>query len=383
MMFTLKQIHDLPEGLHCDGNNLYVRKRGGSSSWIFRFRWEGKTHDIGLGSLARVPPYEARKKAALLHTQIYNGVHPLLKAIEDRREKSLLSTGARLTLRGIAVEALTAHANRIRPKTKDYVNMMVTRLENSVFQTIGDTGLALLTPKKVADALRPYWDGGSGPNIAAGLRVCFNYAVASGAISESPFTKANCTDIYLPVRKHKVNHRKAIAWTDMPALYAKVLDGDTVYHRMLCLAMLTVPRIGDLVKMKTSDYDAGHATLTVRSPKVGDEFVIPLPRQAVGLLSPGKTWLFEEDGRQTRAHMCLRTLQGIEDATVHGFRATFSMWCADNGKDSELRERCLQHTVGSKVTAAYQRSDLRERRRALLQEWSDYVTSSPSASRSS
>ena len=81
MMFTLKQIKDLPDGLHCDGNNLYVRKRGSSASWIFRFRWEGKSHDLGLGPITKVPPYEARKKASLLHTQIYNGVHPLLKAV--------------------------------------------------------------------------------------------------------------------------------------------------------------------------------------------------------------------------------------------------------------------------------------------------------------
>ena len=66
---------------------------------------------------------------------------------------------------------------------------------------------------------------------------------------------------------------------------------------------------------------------------------------------------------------------GYEGITIHGFRASFSTWCAENGKDPEMRERCLGHAVDTKVAACYQRSDLLERRRALIQEWAAYVTS--------
>lgn len=63
------------------------------------------------------------------------------------------------------------------------------------------------------------------------------------------------------------------------------------------------------------------------------------------------------------------------DTTIHGLRASFSTWCADNEKDPTLRERCLDHVVEGRIVRAYQRSDQLELRRKLLQEWNDYVTS--------
>ena len=46
---------------------------------------------------------------------------------------------------------------------------------------------------------------------------------------------------------------------------------------------------------------------------------------------------------------------------------------ADQGVAFELAEAALAHTTGG-VVAAYQRSSLLERRRPVLQAWSDFVT---------
>ena len=43
-----------------------------------------------------------------------------------------------------------------------------------------------------------------------------------------------------------------------------------------------------------------------------------------------------------------------------------------------MAEACLAHVVKG-VEGAYQRSDLFERRRLVMQKWSDYVTDAPSA----
>jgi hypothetical protein len=47
---------------------------------------------------------------------------------------------------------------------------------------------------------------------------------------------------------------------------------------------------------------------------------------------------------------------------------------ADNGVEFELAEATLAHTVGNSVVQAYQRSSMLERRRPLMQSWSDFVT---------
>ena len=51
---------------------------------------------------------------------------------------------------------------------------------------------------------------------------------------------------------------------------------------------------------------------------------------------------------------------------------------ADMNINREIAEACLAHTVKG-VEGAYQRSDLFERRRSVMQQWADYVTGAPRA----
>jgi hypothetical protein len=48
-------------------------------------------------------------------------------------------------------------------------------------------------------------------------------------------------------------------------------------------------------------------------------------------------------------------------------------WVADNCKPPDLAEAALAHVNGDKTMTAYQRSDLFERRRALMAEWAAFV----------
>ena len=44
-----------------------------------------------------------------------------------------------------------------------------------------------------------------------------------------------------------------------------------------------------------------------------------------------------------------------------------------------VAEGALAHAVGSEVRRAYQRSDLLEKRRALMSQWADYCQSQPAS----
>ena len=57
--------------------------------------------------------------------------------------------------------------------------------------------------------------------------------------------------------------------------------------------------------------------------------------------------------------------------TMHGMRSTFRDWCAENDIDNEAAEKSLMHTTGTQTTLAYQRSDLVESRRIVMQLWAD------------
>jgi hypothetical protein len=50
-------------------------------------------------------------------------------------------------------------------------------------------------------------------------------------------------------------------------------------------------------------------------------------------------------------------------------RSVFRDWCAANQINRDLAEKSLMHTTGSEVEQAYQRSDLLELRRDVMQRW--------------
>src|SRR6267154_1813323 len=70
--------------------------------------------------------------------------------------------------------------------------------------------------------------------------------------------------------------------------------------------------------------------------------------------------------------MVLRRM-GHADLTAHGFRSTFSDWCAEQTNfPSEVREMALAHTVADAVERAYRRGDLFEKRRQVMKAWASF-----------
>src|SRR5262249_47715785 len=66
---------------------------------------------------------------------------------------------------------------------------------------------------------------------------------------------------------------------------------------------------------------------------------------------------------------------GRGDLTAHGFRSTFRDWAAERTNyPAEVAEQALAHSLPSKVEAAYRRGDLFEKRRRLMEDWSEFCT---------
>jgi hypothetical protein len=69
----------------------------------------------------------------------------------------------------------------------------------------------------------------------------------------------------------------------------------------------------------------------------------------------------------------LHNTMGIKDYVVHGFRNSFSDWAYETTEfEPHLIEMSMGHVWGSKTTRAYFRGDALEKRRPLMQAWSDY-----------
>lgn len=97
-------------------------------------------------------------------------------------------------------------------------------------------------------------------------------------------------------------------------------------------------------------------------PLAKDGFVFPSPTKRHSLSSAA----LEELMRRVQA----------KPYTVHGFRSSFRDWAGDVGWAWDVAEAALAHKIGTTVEQAYRRSDDLERRRDLLQAWSDYCVGS-------
>jgi integrase len=64
---------------------------------------------------------------------------------------------------------------------------------------------------------------------------------------------------------------------------------------------------------------------------------------------------------------------GRSDLTVHGLRSTFRDWAAERTNfPREVAEMALAHAVGDSTERAYQRGDLFDKRRQLMDAWAKF-----------
>lgn len=378
------QLTKLPDGLHADGGNLYLRVRGGSRSWVFRFRFGGKRHDLGLGSLTAIPIDRARELAAELREKIRLGVHPILEKIERKkadREKAELVTVR--TFDNLVVEALRHHKALKRITTRNYEQSYLSIYNKRISPFIGKVDISLLRPIEIANALKPIWDTkpqDAGKALAI-MRTCYTYATAMGWYSGTPPTTwKSCLEAFLPTLRRNAKARASLPWEALPDFYRK-LDATKIADRSLAFVILSGLRVTAAIGIRREDVDLKRRVIYVHTRKnkrLTTPFTVPLTDQMVPLLGHDTEFVFQSlNGKVIDRGTLLERLQALtsEKWTVHGFRATFSTWCAEHGKDPTLRETCLDHVTDNAVAAAYQRSDLLERRRVLMQEWADFVTS--------
>ena len=168
----------------------------------------------------------------------------------------------------------------------------------------------------------------------------------------------------------------------MPAGYAAIGCCAAAQTSKLALRflVLTAARPGEVCAAQWAEIDLPDAVWTIPAArmKAGVEHRVPLSVEALRVLSEAKAdstgvYVFGAGGKPLGAATMLKVLrrEGI-DSTAHGFRSTFRQWCADTGKPADVAEMALGHAVKG-IEGVYQRSDIFDRRRSLMQAWSDYL----------
>ena len=181
------------------------------------------------------------------------------------------------------------------------------------------------------------------------------------------------------------------AATDKKAFAAvlKAIDGhpSTVLRSALQALALCYPRPGELQKARWRDIDLDAATwiIPAANAKERREYLIPLSRQAIAILSalpdtrvPDAPVFPAPSGRPLSKISLQNALiaVGVEKGkhSRHGFRASAStLLGASKRFDREIIETSLAHLVGPATRRAYDRYDYWSERVDMAQWWADYL----------
>lgn len=159
----------------------------------------------------------------------------------------------------------------------------------------------------------------------------------------------------------------------------------TVEARALELCVLTATRSGEVRGALWSEMDLQKKLWMIPAirTKQGKEHRVPLSRQAVTLLKQMAKRSINEyvfpsvrDGKKLSDATLGTALKAAvgDDYVMHGFRSSFRDFATEMAHaPREIAEAALGHAVGDALERSYARSDALERRRALMQEWADYV----------
>lgn len=353
------KLAKLPDGYHSDGGNLYLRVKGGSRSWVFRYMQDGVPHELGLGGLIYVPINEARKRAAKLRLALANGETIHIKKVAQTR----------VLLRNIIFDAINwRYKNTEELRSADhYLRTYTSAAKQHINPAIGAYPIEELTAPIITDYINGLPNKSLKKSNLSILRLVFKYANTK-QITTTPFPYG-VEELVVPFNT-KQKHFSSLPAEETRKLMKQLVARSEYVYGYIALVILTASRPGELMdKLKYENIDFNSKVFTLPITKNGAPFIVPYPWQAEVLL---KRWNDLYTATSSQIVAALRQLTG-GDYTMHGFRSTFSTWCADNGEDQEVREACLNHKPTNSVIAAYQRSNMLERRRVLLQKWADYL----------
>ena len=143
---------------------------------------------------------------------------------------------------------------------------------------------------------------------------------------------------------------------------------------------LTAARSGEVRGARWSEINGDVWTLAPERTKQNRWHRVPLSRQVLDVLAeaeklPGGSGLvFPSAGGDELGSTTLCAIFGRLDipGTPHGMRSAFRSWAADQGFPREVAEAHLAH-IPAGIEAVYQRSDLFDARRDVMQRWADYL----------
>ncbi|QDP01569.1 integrase domain-containing protein [Thalassotalea sp. PS06] len=367
-----------------DGRGLAIKiMPTGSKQWIFEYTKPatGKRSTMGLGVFPDISLKQARDMRQEARKLLGEGIDPVEQKAEDKRLALLANSQ---TLKNVAAEWFELKKTRVADTTSAGI---WRNFNNHLFPKLGHRPITKLAAPEVISVLKPLAARGTLETLSkviGHLNEVMIYGVNTGYIDH------NClSGIGAAFQPPKSKNLPALKPEELPE-FMKALSYASIkiVTRLLIewqLHTMVRPSEAAGTRWDEIDFDKKQWHIPAERMKTSRDHVVPLSPQALEILSMIKSisghreHVFPSDRKPTEpcnaqtANMAIKRMGFKGRLVAHGLRSIASTTLNECGHDPEVIEAALAHVDGNEVRRAYNRADYLERRRVLMNWWSNYI----------
>lgn len=364
-----------------DGRGLYAEVLStGSVVWRFRYRLNGKQEKLTLGrypdlslKMARLRRDEAAREVAL-------GQSPV-----EAKRAAKAESAAQVTVR----EFGERYFREIVAKDRKDSTLPLRYFDKSIVPALGHLQMQEVSVDDVRSVIwakkEQGFDAAAG-QIRGLLKRLFDYGMTCGVTPSNPV-------LALPMRHiHRGKPRERALSPEEIGIFLRASYHSNIRRQFklaLHLTLLTLARKSELLEARWSDLDlaAREWNVPAQNSKTGQPHTVYLSTQATALFEelrrlasgsdyvlPSRSSLKKPFAKNAlnKALIVAMAGQDIPAFTIHDLRRTASTLLHEQGWNSDVVEKALNHTIGG-VRGVYNRAQYAEQRKQMLQSWADFV----------
>lgn len=402
-------------GDYLDGRGLYLQVRSESSkSWLLKYSINKRAREMGLGSAFDFGLSDAREMRDKYRKLRGQGVDPIRHRADEQSLRAAADAKV-ITFKQAAERYIAANRSSWKNiKHADQWRMTLLAIgpggkpaKNDYCKPIRDLLIQAIDTTLVMKILDPIWSTKTetASRVRGRIETIIDSAKARGEfVGDNPARWEGHLEHQLPKRSKIRGTRKkkqpALPHAQLPEFMAELRQREGLAAAVLEFHILTVPRPGNAVCARWSDIDRDAAAWNIRGDEMKGEqdHRVPLSAAALAVLDRMEKvrtgdFIFSADNRPLsdaamsavimRMHKVRPWIDPRYGRRIvpHGFRSTFRTWGGDETNFArEILEKALAHVVGDETERSYDRGDLFDKRRALMEAWAAFATSDPARS---
>lgn len=388
----IKRIHK--KGFNAVGTvaglGIFVAENN-TKSWVYRTTVAGKRKLMGLGGYPTVSLKDAIESARKIRACIDNGNDPTL---EKKKLKSQLAAQAakNKTFKWCAEQLQQKQVF----KNEKHKKQWNSTLNSYAYPVLENMNIADIELSHIKEMLDPIWytKNTTADRLLGRVRSIIDYATVCGYRDKSnPANWKGYLEHIYPKSNavHQVTNMESIPHSEIHKFMKILSQNKSMGARCMEFLIHTAVRSINARSAKWSEIDLVDKVWVIPKEFTKNkkkEHRVPLSKQVMNLLQNTPRFenvdlIFPSPREKTMSDSTLSKLmreilarhKELPQGVPHGFRATFKTWGLEKtNHHSDLIELSMMHTIGNAVSQVYTRGDGIEKRRKIMQDWSNFLS---------